>query len=183
MENKVIKKLELGCGGKPSKGYLHQDITQLEGIELDFQCNPWEIPIKENSLSEILALGMMEHLRYEDFRKTLKHSYKILKKGGEFLFDVPDMKIWSEYLYNLTHGQKNKNPFSPEHIWATMYGWQRWPGDEHKCGWTKEMLLKEVKKFGYSKIEEGVQIFTSKGIQRGRFTRLGDAHIYIKAIK
>ena len=176
-------KLEMGCGGKPSGGYLHQDVTLVEGTDLDYLCNPWEVDISENKLSEVLALGVMEHIRYEDFRKTLRHMFKILKKGGEFLFDVPDMKVWSEYLYNLTHGQSEKNPFPNEHIWATIYGWQRWPGDEHKSGWTKESLLREIKEAGFSGIVEGVEVYTSKGIKRGRFTREGDAHIYIKAIK
>jgi len=178
-----IQKLELGSGAKPSLGYLHQDVTQLQGVDLDFVCNPWQINLPENSLSEVLALGVMEHLRYEDFRKTLSHMNKLLNKQGEFLFDVPDMKVWSEYLYNLTHGMSDKNPFPDEHIWATTYGWQRWPGDEHKSGWTREMLLEAVKSAGFSQIEEGSQIYTSKGIIRGRFTRPGDAHIYIKAIK
>ncbi len=176
-------KLEIGCGERPIPGYLHQDITSIEGVELDFTCNPWEISLKEGSLSEVIALGVMEHLRYEDFKKTVKHMYKLLKKGGAFLFDVPDMRVWSEYLYNVTHGMPEKNPFSPHHIWATIYGWRRWLGDEHKSGWTKEDVIKILKEIGFNNIEKGIQIFTSKGIKRDRFTRKGDAHIYIKAIK
>lgn len=176
-------KLELGSGEKPTHGYLHQDITPMPGVDLDFTCNPWEIPLPENTLSEVLALGLVEHLRFEEVRMTLRHMHKILKKGGSFLFDVPDMKVWSEYLYNTTHGMSDKNPFPDSHTWNTIYGWQRWPGDEHKSGWTKESLVEEVKKAGFAEVEEGVHIFTSKGIQRGRFTRPGDAHIYIKAIK
>ena len=143
------------------------------------------IGIDENSLSEVIALGVVEHLRFKEVDQTLRHMHKILKPDGAFLFDVPDMKVWSEYLFNLTHGQREKIPshFTEEHIWSTMYGWQRWPGDEHKSGWTHDTLKKAVYAAGYRNIEEGVQIFTQKGIQRGRFTRPGDAHIYIKAIK
>ena len=148
------KKLELGSGERPTEGYLHQDTTSLPGVKLDFTCNPWEVDIKEDSLSEVLALGVMEHLRFEEFRKTLAHMRKLLKKGGAFLFDVPDMKVWSGYLYNLTHGMQKKNPFPPHHIWNTFYGWQRWPGDEHKCGWTREELIKAVKDAGFGSIEE-----------------------------
>ena len=61
------------------------------------------------------------------------------------------MKIWSEYLYNLTHGESNKNPFPNHHIWNTFYGWQRWPGDEHKSGWTKETIFKEIEEAGFEK--------------------------------
>ena len=181
--NKKYSKLEIGCGGKPTPGYLHQDVTQQEGVDLDFLCNPWEISVNHGSLSEVIALGVLEHLRYEEVKKTLNHIYKLLTKGGSFLFDVPDMKVWSGYLFNLTHGMKDKNPFPEEHIWSTFYGWQRWPGDEHKSGWTEDKLRKEVTDARYSKINKGVEIFTSRGFNRGRFTREGDAHIYIEAIK
>jgi D-glycero-D-manno-heptose 1,7-bisphosphate phosphatase len=180
-KSEKLDKLELGSGQRPSEGYIHCDVNNFPHIE--HVCNPWEIKIKENSMSEVIALGVIEHLKYEEVNKTLKHIFSILKKEACFLFDVPDMKIWSEYLYNLTHGNSNKNPFPPEHIWATFYGWQRWQGDEHKSGWTKETIKKAVKDAGFSNLEEGVQIYTSKGIKRGIFTRKGDAHIYIKAIK
>jgi predicted SAM-dependent methyltransferase len=176
-------KLELGCGDKPTPGYLHQDITQLENIKLNFVCNPWVIELPENSLSQVLALGVMEHITFEGVRKTLKHMHFLLKKGGEFLFDVPDMTVWSEYLYNMLHGMSSNNPFPDSHVWNTVYGWQRWPGDEHRSGWTRGSLIKEVVTAGYEKVEEGAEIFTSLGIARGRFTRSGDAHLYIKAIK
>jgi predicted SAM-dependent methyltransferase len=178
-----MMKLEIGCGNRPTPGYLHQDITVQENVKLDFICNPWEINLPTGSFSEVIALAVIEHLRFEEVKKTLKHVYYLLEEGGAFLFDVPDMKVWSEYLYNMLHGMSEKNPFPDIHIWNTFYGWQRWEGDEHKSGWSKETILKEVIGAGYTSFEEGSQIFTSIGIHRGRFDRTGDAHIYMKAIK
>lgn len=176
-------KLELGCGDRPTEGFIHQDISKLDGVDLDFTCNPWEIELAEGSLSLVLASGMMEHLRFDEFKKTVDHMALLLRPGGSFCFDVPDMKIWSEYLYNITHGMKDKNPFPPYHVWATIYGWQRWPGDEHKSGWTRNSLLPLLKEAGFSKIEEGVEIFKSMGLHRRRFDRPADAHVYIKAVR
>ncbi len=176
-------KLELGCGNMPTPGYLHQDVHQQDGIKLDFVCAPWEIPLPENTLDEILGLAMMEHLRFAEVEWTLAHLYKILKPGGAFLFDVPDMTIWAEYLYNATHGLEHLNPLPTEHVWRTVYGWQRWEGDEHKSGWTRDSILTALNRAGFDRIGDGVQIFTDKGIQRGRFTRPGDAHLYLKAQK
>jgi predicted SAM-dependent methyltransferase len=177
-------KLELGCGQRPTPGYLHQDITSQPDVELDFNCQIWEIPLEENSLSEIIALGLMEHLRFADFTKALKHIHKLLASQGEFLFDIPDIKIWSEYLYNITHGMPEKSPFSKEHVYATFWGWQRWPGDEHKCTWMKDDLFKHLQKIGFREIiDEDTQIFLSRGISRDRFNNPANAHFYIKAIK
>lgn len=175
-------KLELGCGDRPTPEYLHQDITQRD-TKLDFTCNPWEIELPENGLSEVIALGVIEHMRFQEVKKTLKHINLLLNTGGAFLFDIPDMTIWSEYLYNLLHGMADKNPFPEHHIWNTFYGWQRWNGDEHKSGWSRDSIIREIKTANYSRIEEGVEIFISKNIHRNRFTRIGDAHLYIKAIK
>lgn len=181
--NYISDKLEIGCGPNPTPGYLHQDITSQKNVKLDFVCRPWEIPLSENSLSEIIALGVVEHFRFKEVTQTLDHFYKLLKPSASFLFDIPDMVVWSEYLFNLTHGRSELNPFSPEHVWSTIYGWQRWEGDEHKSGWTRESMVEQIKNSGYSCVDEGVHIFTQKGIYRGRFDRKGDAHLYFKATK
>lgn len=188
MNNKssIIKhdKLELGSGQRPTPGYLHQDITNQPDVALDFHCQIWEIPLKENSLSEIIALALMEHLRFADFTRALKHIYKLLAPGGVFLFDLPDIKIWSEYLYKITHGMQGEVPFSPKHVFATFWGWQRWPGDEHQCAWLKDDLFQHLREIGFSEIlAESPQIFLSRGISRGRFKNPADAHLYIKAMK
>ncbi len=176
-------RLELGCGARPTPGYLHQDVTAQEGVELDFICTPCEIALPEASLTEIIALGVMEHLRFAEVHETLAHLHGLLKEGGELLFDVPDMKVWAEYLMNVTHGASEKNPFTDEHVWSTIYGWQRWPGDEHKSGWTRESITDALTDAGFQTISEGVEHFTEKGFERRRFGRPEDAHLYMKAIR
>jgi predicted SAM-dependent methyltransferase len=171
-------KLELGCGNRPTPGYLHQDIIAL--VKLDFKLDPWELPIPENTLSEVLALGVMEHLRFEDFDKTLKQVYRMLAPGGVFLFDVPDIKVWSEYLYKVTH--ELEAPFSKEHVYSTIWGWQRWQGDEHKCGWTEKDLFEKLFDTGFW-VKPGLEAMRQRNIKRNRFDRPEDAHIYIEAEK
>lgn len=178
-----LTKLELGAGERPTPGYLHQDITRQPGVELDFACNPWEVDLPEGSLTEVIALGQVEHMRFEEVRKTLAHLARLLQPGGAFVFDVPDMRVWSEYLYNVTHGAADKNPFTAEHVWATMFGWQRWPGDEHKSGWTAESLSEAVSAAGLTPAISTPAIFTSRGLERRRFNRPEDAHIYMLATK
>ena len=101
-------KLELGVGERPTEGYLHQDISSASGVCLDFTCPPWEISIEDSALTEVLALGVVEHLRFDEVGKTAANAFRMLGSGGCFIFDVPDMKIWSEYLYNVTHGMEEK---------------------------------------------------------------------------
>jgi predicted SAM-dependent methyltransferase len=168
-------KLELGCGYRPTEGYLHQDITVM--ATLDYSCDPWLIDLPENSLSEVLALGVMEHLRFEEFRKTVKHVHYLLAPGGLFLFAVPDLFIWSGYLYKSLRGEET--PFKREHILSTIYGWQRWVGDEHKSAWDFVSLKKELREFD---VYDGLDDLKQR-VERNRFYRQVDAHLYIKAIK
>ena len=172
-------KLEIGCGERPTEGYLHQDIIELKD-KLDFTCQPWEIPLENNSLTEVIAIGVMEHLRFDEFNKTIKHIFNLLEPGGEFLFDTPDLRIWSGYLFDILNNRPV--PFTQEHIYAIFWGWQRWNGDEHKCAWTRRDLYDELISVGFC-VGEGLEDIMSRNIIRNRFFRKEDAHIYIKAVK
>ena len=62
MSTPSLRKLEIGCGQRPSPGYIHNDVNAFEGV--DIVGMPWEIDFAENSLDEVLALGVIEHLTY-----------------------------------------------------------------------------------------------------------------------
>ena len=177
-------KLELGSGERPTEGYLHQDVIQL-GVTLDYICNPWELPIKDNSLTEVIAIAVMEHLRINEFRDTLKYIYKLLKPKGVFYFDVPDIKIWSKYLFLVTNApilEKSKEvPYSKVDVYKTIWGWQRWEGDEHKSAWIVEDIYWELERAGF-KASDGLADIKER-VHRDRFYRPENAHIYIKAVK
>ena len=97
-----IKKLEIGCGERPTPGFLHQDIIEQQGVSLDFICMPYEI--KDKGFDLIIAIGVMEHLTFLEFEKTIENFLEIMNFEGEFLFDVPDLKKWCEYYIDSCNG-------------------------------------------------------------------------------
>src|SRR5262245_44746391 len=90
------RKLEIGCGQRPTPGYIHNDLNKFDGV--DIVGNPWEIDLADGSLEEVIALGVMEHMTYPQFDETLQNIRRMLQPGGVFLFDVPDIPVWCRYV-------------------------------------------------------------------------------------
>jgi predicted SAM-dependent methyltransferase len=174
-----LRKLEIGCGQTPTPGYIHNDLNAFEGVDLVGL--PWEIDFPNDSLDEVLALGSIEHMTYSQVADTFRNVHRMLSPGGSFYFDVPDIPVWCGYVVD--YFAKREIPFSIEHVFSTLYGWQRWPGDEHKSGWWLARLEKELNEGGFEKLSFGVELYLEKGIMRNRFKRPHDAHIYCRATK
>lgn len=167
-------RLELGSGERPTPGFLSSDVYPHPDV--DIVSPAWDIDLPDGSVSEVLALGVMEHLTYQQFTDTVANVHRMLEPAGLFLFDVPDLPVWCRYLIDLTEGREA--PFTLEHVCSTLYGWQRWPGDEHKSGWTVGALLDELDGFT---VKFGVEPF--KVYERRRFWRPSDAHLYVSAVR
>lgn len=166
-------RLELGSGRHPTPGCISSDAYPHPN--LDMVADAWDIDLPDGSLDEVLALGVMEHLTYEQFHATVENVRRMLRPGGVFLFDVPDLVAWCRYLVH-----PETSPFDRRHVLSTLYGWQRWPGDEHKSGWTADMLLEAL--YGF-RVTFDVEAFLARGYQRRRMTRPGDAHLYVEAVR
>lgn len=167
-------KLEIGSGQRPTPGYFHNDVNAFPGI--DHVGNPWEIDLPSGSLDEVLALGVIEHLTYAQVDLCFANIFRMLESGGVFYFDVPDLPVWCRYVVD--HFAGKAIPFTIEHVLSTLYGWQRWPGDEHKSGWYQALLEQAIARAGFQDCEFGVQVLLDKGFSRNRFSRPQDAHIY-----
>lgn len=172
-------RLEIGCGQRPTPGYIHNDMNPFPDVEL--VCSPWEIDLPSASLDEAMALGVIEHLTYAQVEQTLGHVHRLLRSGGVFYFDVPDLPVWCRYAVD--HFEGRSTPFPIEHILSTLYGWQRWPGDEHKSGWYEAKLVALLDRVGFGTRRFGVDHFRAHGIERNRMKNAADAHLYVVATK
>jgi len=173
------RKLEIGCGQRPTPGYIHNDLNAFEGV--DIVGSPWEIDLPAGSLDEVLALGVIEHFTYDQVRGAFANVHRMLAPGGVFLFDVPDIPVWCRYVVD--HFKGLNIPFTIDHVFSTLYGWQRWPGDEHKSGWWEEKLQAELHRAQFHDLSFGVDVLLDQGHMRNRFLRPYDAHIYCRAVK
>jgi len=97
---------------------------------------------------------MLEHLTYEEARRTLRNWFTVLKDGGTVDICVPDI---GEHMRQF--GQKGISPYSADpvsnrdHAIAGFYGWQRNNRDIHKSGYTYEFLSEIMINTGFVHVE------------------------------
>lgn len=175
------RKLELGAGNRPTRGYTHHDAVEFPHIEITG--DPWMLDLPDGSLEEVLALAFVEHLTFDHARDTFRNVHRMLEPGGMFLFDVPDYPTWCRYYLAFLDGKAGTVPVSLDHVRRTLFGWQRWPGDEHNSGWDAELLAGALEDCGFEGIFFSVEPFLERGLYRRRFTNPDDAHLYVCAVK
>ncbi len=175
-------KLELGAGHRGTRGYIHHDAYPFDGI--DITCKPWELPYEDGELDEVLALAFIEHLTFGEAFDTFREVHRVLRPGGEFVFDIPDYPIWAQYYLDGLTLAVASVPCTMEHVRQTLFGWQRWPGDEHKSGWDSAYLAKELNEiFAFVELGTDGREFAERGLYRRRFTQDWNAHLYVVAVK
>jgi predicted SAM-dependent methyltransferase len=176
--------IELGAGQRPTKGYTHLDIHPFPHVEIVGE--PWMVDcIEPGSVHEVLALAFIEHLSYEHALDTFRAVREWLHRDGLFLFDVPDYPRWAKYyLFRMGAVAEDLIPADVptlDHVRRTLFGWQRWPGDEHLYGWDEVHLAAALRDCGFDVVSvDDVEPFKARAY-RQRFDRPWDAHLYVTA--
>jgi len=90
-EDKVAKKLNLGCGTNQIQGYHNVDISHYVNPDevVDLNTTPW--PWKDNEYSHIVAKDVLEHLgkNGDDFINIIKEMYRVSDNGAIWEVQVP----------------------------------------------------------------------------------------------
>jgi hypothetical protein len=90
-EDKVLKRLNLGCGLNKFKGYLNVDSSDLVKPDqvVDLNVTPW--PWKDNEFGHIVAKDVLEHLgdTSDDYMKIIKEMYRVSDNGAVWEVQVP----------------------------------------------------------------------------------------------
>jgi GT2 family glycosyltransferase len=86
--NKNIK-LNLGSGGMEYPGYLSVDLhDKRASIIMDVT----KLDLDDNSVAEILAIHVFEHLNPYKALGILKEWHRVLKPGGKLIMEMPDIE-------------------------------------------------------------------------------------------
>ena len=82
-------KLNLGSSDRIIEGFLNVDILPAKGVDIVCDLNKG-IPLKDNSVTEIYACHILEHL--DDTVKIMEEIYRVCKNGAIVKIKVPYFK-------------------------------------------------------------------------------------------
>lgn len=91
--NKIIK-IQFGTGDKKLKSFLNTDIFGKIPIDITKK-----LPFKDGSVDFIYSCHVIEHIYNRQFKKYLRESFRILKKGGIQIILTPSLKKIIDALY------------------------------------------------------------------------------------
>jgi len=143
MDKKTKKKLEIGCGNKPTPGYTHLDIRDLPHVDIIDDAETLE-KIEDESCDKILAVQVLEHFSHKKTLNILKLWYSKLKSDGELELEVPDLKLFCTLWVN----GFVKEPWA----FISIFGGQNYPENTHKAGFTKNYLASLLKTVGFKQV-------------------------------
>ena len=85
--------MKLHIGGEEKKGgWKILNIQQKENV--DFIGDITDLSqFENNSIDEIYASHVVEHVRQQDVSKMFSGIYRVLKENGKFYISVPDMDL------------------------------------------------------------------------------------------
>ena len=140
--------MKLHVGGEEKKeGWKILNIQQKPDV--DFIGDITDLgQFEDNSIEEIYASHVVEHVVQKKVETTLKGIHRVLKDSGKFYVSVPDMDILCKIYLDPKAPPKVKF-----HIMRMMFGGQVDDFDFHYFGWNFQFMNEFLLKAGFKKIE------------------------------
>ena len=141
--------MKLHIGGKEIKeGWKILNIQKNEGV--DFIGSITDLSqFEDESIDEIYASHVVEHVDQKNIKKTLKGINRVLKNNGKFYISVPDLDILCRIFIEKTAPQKVKF-----HVMRMMFGGQTDEFDYHYFGWNYEFMNDYLTEAGFLKVNK-----------------------------
>lgn len=147
-----MTKLNLGSGDSRFDGFISVDKYDKAA---DVQADICELPYKNNSVDEIVAYQVIEHIPYNKTDDMFAEMYRVLKKGGTATVECPDMEYICQDIA-MTGDIKHEWMVS---IWGEYYRpWDKnryencedHEGSKHKTGFTFKKLQRICEPLGFT---------------------------------
>ena len=146
--------MKLNIGGKEKKkGWHVLNIQKKDGADFIGDISDLS-QFKDDSIEEIYASHVFEHINQKNINKTLLGINRILKKNGKFYISVPDMDILCKMFID-----KTNTPQIKIHALRMIFGGQADEYDFHYFGYNFDLLNNLLEKNGFKDVKR-VQKFS-----------------------
>jgi predicted SAM-dependent methyltransferase len=130
-------KLNLGCGLKRLEGYIN--IDSRREVNPDIISRVQDLEFGKETISEIYACHILEHLTITDAGNLLLKCFNWLRPNGELYISVPDLQGVSRFILE---GEESYI------LYNFLYGDMQ-EGMNHRWGYTEKSLKEMLKKWGF----------------------------------
>ena len=142
------KKLHLGSGDRYLDGWINVDLYHEKA---DIKCDVRRLDVRDNEISLILAIHLLEHFHWNETLLILKEWYRVLKPGGWLVIEFPDIeKICTKFIENPSYIYRVQ-------LLPQILGRPELPGHGHLTILWKDQVLGLLDQIGFRDIIEGKQ--------------------------
>ena len=133
----------MGCGKKEKPGPDWKNVDIVSGPNVDIVSSAHELSnIEDNSVDEILAEHLLEHLTFYQANRALAEWYRVLRQGAKLTVEVPDLEGLCYAFVSATEYQRFQSNRGSWSLAQHLYG--------HQIGFSDEEQLSQVHKSGYT---------------------------------
>jgi predicted SAM-dependent methyltransferase len=135
-------RLNVGCGNKLLPGYINIDIrkTNEEVVVADIR----NLPYGPNSVDEIYANDVLEHVSFRETQEVLNHWFDILISGGKLFIQSPHFKSLVDF------AAKARTTVEKQMAIARFFGGQDYPENTHMTAIDENILADQLRVAGFT---------------------------------
>ena len=143
-------KLNLGSGNSHIDGFINVDLYDKDA---DVQADICDLPYDDNSIDEIVAYQVIEHIPYNQSDDVFGEMYRVLKPGGTAIVETPDIDyvcraildegLLDKWIYNLV-GQYHR-PWDKDRY----EDWEMNAASIHRNPWNFQRLGETAEAIGF----------------------------------
>lgn len=137
-------KLHIGCGTKYIDGFKHMDAIPRNHVDYVGNANDLSF-LQDNSLDEIYACHILEHIGRLEIKDLLKEWSRVVKPGGSMRLAVPDFEAV------VLHYNEHKNL---DIIMGLLYGGQDYEFNFHYQAYDFNRLEKLLLEVGFTNVQK-----------------------------
>jgi SAM-dependent methyltransferase len=143
-------RLNLGSASVKLPGYISVD---LYDDRADLQMDILDLDFEDNSVDEILASHVFEHLSPHYAMPALKEWFRVLKSGGKLIMEMPDFEVTCKRFLEQTDYYKKLDYMNVIFAPSDIRNGKPIEGANHLWGWWPDSLYNHLNWAGFTDMQ------------------------------